>query len=75
VDGLASPPQEDGPEIFPEGVEVFVPQDLALRVDDAVAIEKAEGRAEAAVVDELDDRIEVLQPVFERRPGKDEGEG
>ena len=63
-----------GCERLAQLAQVLVAQHLALLVDDAVLVEEAEAGPEPAVVDELHDRIQLVEPVFQRRAGQHQGE-
>ena len=71
---LARAAQQDRPQVRPQLVQVLVAQHLALLVHHAVAVEEAEGRRQPAVVDELDHRIQLVQPVLQRRAAEDQRE-
>ena len=72
---LAGAAEEDRPQVLAQLIEVLVAQHLALLVDHAMAVEEAEGRRQAAVVDELHHRIQLVEPVLQRRAAEDQGEG
>ena len=54
--------------------QVFVAEHLALLVHDAVAVEEAKRRAQPAVIDELHDGVQLVEPVFQRRARQHERE-
>ena len=56
-DRLARAAAEDRPQIFAQLVEILIAQHFPLLVHHAMAMEEAEGRRQAAIVDELDHRI------------------
>ena len=70
---LARAAEQDRAEPLAQFVEVLVAEHPALLVDHPVAIEEPEGRHQPAVVDELDHRIELIEPIFQGRSGKHEG--
>ena len=72
---LAGAAEEDRPQVLPQLVQVLIAQHPAVLIDHAMAMEEAEGRRQAAVVDELDHRVEVVQAVLQRRAGQHQGEG
>ena len=54
--------------------EVLVAEHLALLVHHAVPVEEAERRPQPPVVDELHDRVELVEPVLQRRAGEHQRE-
>ena len=63
---LASAAAKDRPKIFAQLVEVLITQHLSVLIDHAVAMEETKSRRQAAVVDKLDDRIQLVQTDFPR---------
>ncbi len=71
---MAGAAEEDGFEFFAELREVFEAGDFSGFGGDAILVDEAVGGAEAAGIDEFDDAVEVIEAVFERCAGEDEGE-
>jgi len=67
--------KQNGFHLFPQLVQMFVPQDLAALIGNAVSIEETEGRSQEVFVDKTGNGEEIFQAVFERRPGEDQGKG
>ena len=74
-DRVAGAAEEDAAEPLAKLIEVLVAQHLALLVDHAMAVEEAEGRRQAAVVDELHHGVQLVEAVLQRRAAEDQGEG
>ena len=64
---------EDRLERLGDFREVAVADHPAAVVDVLVPVEEAEHRPEAEAVDELDDRVQLFQPVLQRRAGQHDG--
>ena len=64
---IARAAKQDRPQILPQLVEILVAEHLSLFIDDAVTMKEAEGGRQAAVVDELHHRIQLVEPVLQRR--------
>jgi hypothetical protein len=71
---LASP-QHDRGQCLANLLQLAVADDAAAFVALLVFVEQAPGRAEAMLVDELDDRDQLLEAVFQRRAGEHQGVG
>ena len=71
---LARAAKQHGLKVFAQLGQVLVAEHLALFVDDAVPVVEAKCRAQPPVVDELHDRIEIVEPVFQRRARQHERE-
>ena len=71
---LARSPEQDRLQGFSQLPKILVAENLPFLVDNPVAIEKSEARAQPAVVDKLHDRIQVIQPVLQRRSRQNQGE-
>ena len=50
--------------------EVLVAQHTPLLVHHAMMVEEPERRPKAAVIDELDHRVQLVQPILQRRAGQ-----
>ena len=73
-DAVARAAEQNRLERLAQFAQVLVAQHLSLLVDDAMPVEKAKAGAQPAVVDELHDRIQIVQPVFQRRAREHQGE-
>ena len=73
-DRFARAPQQDRLQVLSQLGQVLVAQHLAFFVDDAMAVEEAKGRRQPAVVDELHDAVQIVQPVLQRRARQHQGE-
>ena len=71
---IARAAKKHRPQVLPQLVEILVAQHLAFFIDDAMAMKETESRRQAAIVDELDHRVQLIQPVFQRRAAQDECE-
>lgn len=69
------PPDHDRFQELPHGLQLLVSDHLAVVVDDPVVVDEPEQGTQAAPVDEFHDRVQLLDPVFEGRPGQHDGEG
>ena len=69
--GLA-PAQQDGRQRRADAVEIAVPDDAARIVALLMFLQEAPGRAQAVLVDKLDDGDELFPPVLQRRTGRHE---
>ena len=68
---VARAPKKDGGESSAEIVEVFVAGELPALVEAVVAMVETKVRTEALRIDEADDRVEIVEPVLERRARED----
>ena len=68
---LLRAPHQNGGQALLDPVEVAVPHDPARIVRLLVFVEKAEQGPQVEAVDELDDGMELLEAVLERRAGQD----
>ena len=66
--------EQDRLQLLAQIGKFLVAQYFALFVHNAMPVEKAEGGSQPAVVDELDHRIQIVQPVLQRRAGQNQGE-
>ena len=73
-DRFPGPAQQDGPQPPAQFVEILVAEHLARFVHHPVAVEEAEGGPQPPFVDELHDRVELVQAVFQRRAREHQGE-
>ena len=72
---LTGPAQENRLQQFAQLAEVLVAQNLAVFVDDTVAVVESKRRCQSALVDELDNGVEFIDAVLERCAGEDQSEG
>src|SRR5262245_26944672 len=64
--------QEDRGQLAPNLVEVPVPGQVPLGVLHPVLVQELVRRPEPPIVHELHDRVQLFQPVLQRRPGEDD---
>ena len=69
LDRMPRAAQEDGFEVRAQLVKVFVPDHFAVFIDDPVPVEEAKRGRQPPVVNELDDRKKIVQPIFQRSAG------
>ena len=74
LDRDARATEQDRREVLTQLGEVFVAEDFASFIDDAVIVEEAEAGTESPVVDELHDRVQLIKSVFERRSAESQRE-
>jgi hypothetical protein len=67
--------EEDGAQVTAQLVEVLVAQHAALLVDNPMPVEETERGSQLPGIDELDHRVQLIQPVFKGSAREHEGEG
>src|SRR5438034_9341820 len=72
--GLARTAEQHRLEVLSQLGQVLVAEYLALFVHNAVTVVETKRRAKPPVVDKLHNRVQVVEPVFERRARQHEGE-